>query len=231
MRIGRMTAVLSDAFRSQEPGPGETLPSEGELRDALESIPDDLGWEWARPRLTPLFERANADGIVGDPALHTVTPLGVAVGYGIETGPTFLRVSASMAQRWEASLEQIEAAAFEHLALAVGAVGPRHLQHAVHRGHLARCLPEPGGWASSAILAGEEEVRRIFGGHDQVFTVPTRNMLMAFDANVPAHAVGTVTAMIEDNDPHPLMLDAFVMVDGLLSWTGLAATVGDEPLA
>ena len=226
-----MTAVLSDAFRSQEPTPGTTVPSEAELRRAFESIPEDLNWEWARPRLTPLFERADSDGVPGDPALHTVTPLGVAVGYGIEAGPTFLRVTESMAQRWEANLEQIETAAFEHLARAVRAVGPRQLQHAVHRSHMARCLPEPGGWASSAILAGEEEVRRIFGGHDQVLTVPTRNMILSFDASVPAHAVASVTAMMEDADPHPLLLDAFALVDGRLCWTGLAALAEDELLS
>jgi hypothetical protein len=96
---------------------------------------------------------------------------------------------------------------------------------------MARCLPEPGGWASSAILAGEEEVRRIFGGHDQVFTVPTRNMILSFDASVPAHAVADVTAMMEDADPHPLLLDAFALVDGRLCWTGLASLAEDERLS
>lgn len=71
-----------------------------------------------------------------------------------------------MADRWEANLEQIEAAAFHHLDAAVTRVGARDLQHAVHRGHMMRCLPEPGGWASSVILAGADTVARIFGPQD-----------------------------------------------------------------
>ncbi len=204
------------------------MPSERELRRALASIPDDLNWEWSRPRLTPLFERADAGGVDGDPALHVVTSLGVAVGFGIEIGPTFARVTKSMAERWEANLEQIEAAAFSHLERVVRRLNRNDLQQAVHQDHMLRCLPQPGGWASSVILAGEEEVMRIFGAHDQAFTLPARNQILSFDERVPAHVVADVTAGMEDLDPHPLMLDPFILKGGLLSWQGLAGDAFGE---
>jgi hypothetical protein len=226
---GGRTAIFSEQYRAQRPAPGTVMPTERELRDALGSIPEDFSWDWARLRLTPLFERADG-GVDGDPTINTASSLGVAIGFGVEIGPTFARVTRSMATRWEASTEQIEASAFSHLADVVRGVGSRDLQHAVHKGYMTRCLPQPGGWASSAILAGEDEVRRIFGSHDQVFTTPSRNMILSFDATVPMHAILDMTTLFEDADPHPLLLDPFVLRDGRLSWAGLVLDDGDEPL-
>lgn len=222
MRIGERVARISDQVRNADPTSGTQMPTEDELRNALASIPDDLNWEWAEPRLTPLFERADGGSIPGDPALHAVTPLGVAVGFGIEVGPTFARVTSSMAERWETSLEQIETAAFRHLAATVAGVGSNDIQHVVHHGHLVRCLPEPGGWASSAILAGTNELTRIFGPQDQVFTVPARNMLLSFDASAPNNVIADLTVLLEGSDPHPLMLDPFYLLDGELQWEGVS---------
>ena len=221
IRVGKSTAILSEEFRNQEPIPGTIQPTEADLRRALGAIPDDLSWEWAKARLTPLFERADAGGIDGDPSLHVVTTLGVAIGFGVEVGPTFLRVTKSMADRWEASLEQIEAAAFKHLHDAVRGLSAGDLQHAVHRGHMMRCLPEPAGWASSVILAGADTVARIFGPQDQIFTAPSRSMLISFDASAPLLAIIDVTAGLEELDPHPLMLDAFRLLGARLTWDGV----------
>lgn len=204
------------------------MPTERQIRRALASIPDDITWEWARPRLVPLFERSGAEGTSGDPTINAVAPVGVAIGFGIEIGPMFARVTQSKAERWEASVEQIETAAFEHLDRVTRTLTRRDLQHAVHNGHMLRVLPKPHGWASSVILAGEETLMRIFGGQDQVFTVPARNALLAFDSQVPARVVAEVTIGLEELDPHPLLLDPFVLSDGRLSWEGTAADDEDE---
>lgn len=230
MNVGGRTALVSPEYRAQRPTPGTVIPTERELRRALGSIPDDMSWEWAEPRLTPLFERADASGIDGDPAINAVAELGVAIGFGVEMGPTFVRVTRSMAQRWEASLEQIEAAAFRHLEDIAQRISRKDLQHAVHHGHMMRALPEPGGWASSVILAGEATVARIFGSHDQVFTVPSRNVLLAFDEKVPDHVIADVTTGLEELDPHPLLLDPFVLNAGRLAWTGLAGGLEGEAI-
>jgi hypothetical protein len=133
-----------------------------------------------------------------------------------------------MAERWEAHVEQIEAAAFAHLHDAAGKLSRRNLQYAVHHGHMLHALPEPAGWASSVILAGEETVKRIFGAHDQVFTMPTRNVILSFDASVPAPVIADVTFGLEEMDPHPLRLDPFTLTDGKLTWQGLMASAPDD---
>lgn len=222
-----MSATLSPEFRAQQAAPGVSIPTERELRDALTTIPEDFDWDWARTRLVPLFERGGAEGTTGDAVINALTSLGVGIGFGVEIGPMLARVTKSMAQRWETSVEQIEHVAFANLQRAVADVDRRDLQQAVFNGHMLRALPNPQGWASSVILAGEEAVSRIFGAHDQVFTTPTRNVLVAFDAQVPMRAVMDVTVGLEELDPHPLMLEPFLLRDGRLMWAG---TAGDEEL-
>lgn len=206
---------------------GVVLPSVDEIEAALDTVPEEIGWDWASPRLIPLFERNYVEGIAGDPMVNTVSRLGVGIGFGIDFGPVFGRVTQSMARRWEASVEQIERAAFAHLAEVVADVGPADVQAVVHRGHFFRALGKPGGWASSVILAGEPELIRIFGTRNAIFTVPARNALVAFGGGTPGRAVAEMTLQLESMDPHPLELDPFLMQDGVLSWDGLS---DDAPL-
>src|SRR3970040_654107 len=88
------------------------LPSLEEIDAALSEVPNELSWDWAAKRLVPLFERGYAEGATGDPMVNTVSHLGVGIGFGIGFGPLLARVTLSMAQRWEASVEQLERAAF-----------------------------------------------------------------------------------------------------------------------
>jgi hypothetical protein len=203
------------------------LPSTEEIEAAFSALPDELSWDWAAPRLIPIFERGYGEGVAGDPMVNTVSRLGVGIGFGIDFGPVFGRVTHTMARRWEASLEQIEHAAFEHLARVAATLSRSDLQSVVHRGHFCRALGTPAGWASSIILAGEAELSRIFGVRDGVFTVPARNSLLAFGAGTPARAVAEVTFRFESLDPHPLQLDPFWMEDGVLRWEGLDQEIDD----
>lgn len=212
----------------QESSDGSYTPSLEEVEAALAEVPEELTWDWVAPRLIPLFERGYGEGVSGDPMVNVETRLGVGIGFGIDFGPAFGRVTRSMAQRWEASVEQIEAAAFAHLAEVAASVTRRQVQAVVHQGHLFRALGEPSGWASSLVLAGESELIRIFGARDQLFTVPSRRQLVAFGPGTPARTVGEVTAMLEALDPHPLLMDPFVMLDGSLTWEGVTEEELDD---
>lgn len=229
MRIGNAVATFRPGFGQEELPDGVERPSEDEIRDALAAIPPDMNWEWARPRLVPLFEQGYAEGTTGDPMINTVSALGVGIGFGIDIGAGLARVTRSLAQRWEVSVEQLESAAFAHLAGVAASVTPRDLQPVVLRGHMVRALGEPQGWASSMVLAGEEELTRIFGPQDQVFTTPARNSLFAFDATTPPRAIAEITIQFEALDPHPLEMDPFVLAGGTLSWDGLRAELEDVP--
>lgn len=220
MRVGNAVATFRPGFGEEEVPDGVERPSEDEIRDALAGLPAEMTWDWARPRLVPLFERGYAEGVAGDPMINTVTALGVGIGFGIDLGPMLARVTRSLAERWEVSVEQLETAAFSHLAEVASTVTGRDLQPVVHQGHFYRALGVPHGWASSMVLAGEEELTRIFGPQDQVFTAPARNSLFAFDASTPSRAIAEITIQFEALDPHPLEMDPFVLLDGTLSWDG-----------
>lgn len=227
MKIGKKTAILSPELRGRQASAGTTIPDERELRAALGSIPDEIDWEWARPRIVPLFERGGAEGTASDPMINAVTSLGVGIGFGIDLGMMFARVTKSMGERWEASVEQIERVAFENLAKAVATLDRRDLQRAVFNGHVLHALPNPPGWASSVILAGEAEIMRIFGDHDQVFTTPARPALLSFDARTPKRAIVDATLAFEEMDDHPLLIDPFVLEGGRLSWSGFFEDEGE----
>lgn len=216
----RTMTFVSDA--EDEAHDGGAMPSMDEVDAALEQVPEDLSWDWASRRLIPLFERGYAEGVSGDPMVNSVTRLGVGVGYGIDFGPCIGRLTRSMAQRWEASVEQIEHAAFAHLAEVTAGVGGADLQSVVHQGHFFRVLGKPEGWASSVVLAGDRELVRIFGVRDAVFTAPARHCLVAFGPGTPARVVAELTVQLESMDPHPLVLDPFILEDGSLRWDGLA---------
>lgn len=210
------------------PDDGIELPSMDEIETALRQIPEDIDWEWASPRLIPLFERGYGEGVPGDPMVNVTSHLGVGIGFGIDFGPMVGRVTTSMARRWEASVEQIERAAFSHLAEVVGDVWPADVQTVVVQGHLFRALTKPAGWASSVILAHEAELTRIFGVRDACFLVPARNTLIMFGPGTPARVVADIGIQLESMDPNPLGVDPFVMRDGVLRWEGL---LDDGPLS
>jgi hypothetical protein len=213
----RTMTFLPDA---EEPD-NATYPSQEEIEAALSDAPADLTWDWASLRLIPLFERGYGEGFTGDQMVNTVSHLGVGIGFGIDFGPMLGRVTQSMARRWEASLEQVEHAAFTHLAEAAASISRGDLQSVVHRGHFFRVLSTNGGWASSLILTDGEHLIRIFGTHDAIFTAPARNALLAFGPGTPERAVAEVTFNLESMDPNPLQLDPFVMEDGVIRWHGL----------
>ncbi|HEX2767079.1 MAG TPA: hypothetical protein VHR55_10655 [Candidatus Limnocylindria bacterium] len=206
---------------------GAQYPSPEEIDAALAGVPEELTWDWASSRLIPVFERGYTEGFPGDPMVNSISHLGIGIGYGIDFGPCIGRVTRSMAERWEASIEQIEHASFAHLAEVVAGLGRGDLQSVVHQGHFFRVLGRPEGWASSVVLAGDAELIRIFGVRDAVFTVPARNCLLAFGPGTPTRAIAEITVQSEAMDPHPLALDPFIMVDGRLHWEGLAE---DEPI-
>ena len=209
------------------PEDGMVVPSLAEIEAALAQVPDELSWDWVRSRLVPIFERGYAEGVPGDPMVNSLTPLGVGIGFGIDLGPALGRVTSSMARRWEASVEQIERAAFAHLADLVARIGPGDVQTVVAGGHFFRAIGEPAGFASSVVLAGETELMRIFGTRDATLIAPARHSLICFGPAIPSRVIAEIAVTLEADEPHPLMLDPFLLEDGRLTWDGLA---DEEPM-
>lgn len=218
--VGDRTVTFGRYLTGEVPlDPRVRLPGRKELRRAIEAVPERMDWDWARDRLVPVFERPGFEPIPSDPRLLTVVPPAVTIGFGIDLGPALAKVSERLCDQWECSLEQIQAVAFENLRRPTGTLDGKAVERANFGGHLIRVMRLPDG-CSSSILLVQDELMRIFGDQDQVFTAPARSLLLSFPMTTPARVVGEITVDLEEMDPHPLLMDPFVLQEGTLVWEG-----------
>jgi hypothetical protein len=181
-------------------------------------MPKPVPWEWARPRLMPLLAQPCID-MPGEERIRVVGRPGCAVEFGIDLGGHFPIVDRIVAERWECSVEQLHDTAIENLARRVGAIPLIAVQHAVRSGRAFRMLRSPAGCASSVLLV-PDQVRRLFGGQDQVLAAPGRHTLLSFPMDAPTLAVAEIVVEMERSELAPLFLDPFALCDGEVIWEG-----------
>ena len=86
---------------------------------------------------------------------------------------------------------------------------------------IVRALATPEGCATSVLLV-PDALRRIFGDGDQIFTAPSRGLLLAFPIETPTESIDLLTEEAQRLDPHPLLLAPFRLSTGRLTWDGVA---------
>ena len=192
------------------------LKADRAFRRAAARMPKPVPWEWAKPRLMPLLAQPCFDE-PGEERIRTVAPVGCALEFGIDLGGHFPIVDRIVTERWECTVEQLQAAAMANLERRVGAIPTSAVQHAVMSGRAFRLLRSPAGCASSILLV-PDQLRRLLGGHDQVLAAPGRHTLLSFPASAPVHTTAEITVDIEQGELAPLFLDPFLLCDGELTW-------------
>jgi hypothetical protein len=185
---------------------------------AARRLPKPVPWEWARPRLVPLLAGPMIDP-EGDSLIRSVMDPGVAVVFGIDLGKAFPFVDETVARRWECSVDQIQEVATANLRRRTARLAPTVVRTATLSGHRIRLIQDRPAWASSILLV-EDEVRRLFGNHDQLFAAPQRNTLLNFQPDIPERIAGEIVVDFEMGAACPLMLDPFMLEDGRLRWGG-----------
>lgn len=186
------------------------------FRRAASKMPKPVSWDWAKPRLMPLLAQPCID-LPGEERIRTVAELGCAIEFGIDLGGHFPIVDRVVAERWECTVAQLLDAAMGNLARRVGAVPVTAVQHAVMSGRSFRMLQSPAGCASSALLV-PDQIKRLFGTHDQLLAAPGRHTLMSFPADAPTLAVAEIVIDVEQSELAPLFLAPFGMWDGEIIW-------------
>jgi hypothetical protein len=194
------------------------IKDDRDFRRAASRMPKPVSWDWARPRLMPLLAQPCID-MPGEERIRTVAPVGCAIEFGIDLGGHFPIVDRVVAERWECSVEQLWATALENLAKRASIVQPSVVQHAVMSGRAFRMLQAPAGCASSLLLV-PDQVKRLFGDHDQVLAAPGRHTLLSFPLDAPTLGIGEIVVDIEQGELTPLFLDPFAMYDGEVIWEG-----------
>jgi hypothetical protein len=192
------------------------------FRRAANKMPKPVPWDWAKPRLMPLLAQPCID-LPGEERIRVVGRPGCAVEFGIDLGGHFPIVDRVVAERWECSVEQLRDAAMENLARRAGAIAPTAVQHAVMSGRAFRVLQSPAGCASSVLLVSDQ-VKRLFGGQDQVLAAPGRHTLLSFPIDAPTLALAEIVVDWEQRELAPLFLDPFGLCDGEVIWEGNATT-------
>jgi hypothetical protein len=188
------------------------------FRRAASKMPKPVPWEWARPRLMPLLAQPCID-LPGEERIRVIGRPGCAVEFGIDLGGHFPIVDRIVAERWECSIEQLQVAAMANLDRRVAAIQPSAVQHAVMSGRAFRMLQGPVGCASSVLLV-PEQVKRLFGGDDQVLAAPGRHTLMSFPMDAPTLGIAEIVVDMEQQELLPLFMDPFALVDGEVIWEG-----------
>jgi hypothetical protein len=196
----------------------DLLREERRVRCAAKRMPKPLPWDWARPRLIPLL----AGPYLGPDLVTVVAKPGCAINFGVEISGTYVLVDAPTAERWEASEAQLGAVSEMNLDRRAAQVQRESVIRGTLAGRIVRLL-DSVPWATSLVLS-PDNLRRLFGSHDQVFGTPKRGTLMSFSIDTPTNVIAHLVIEHEANAAWPLMLDPFLLVDGELLWQD----VGDD---
>ncbi len=196
---------------------GALVREQRSLHRATREMPRPIPWEWARPRLLPLLAGPRLDPR-GEELVRTVMDPGCAVVFGLELGRAFALVDAPVAERWECTAEQIRDVALANLQGRAAALGPEAVTSGTLSGRIVR-ISRATPWTSSLVLVADELIR-LFGSHDQLIAAPGSATLISFEADTPPPVIADIVVDFEMNDPHPLLIDPFALVDGRLVWPG-----------
>jgi len=81
-------------------------PSRAEVRAAIETLPEDLGWDQMAARLRPMFVRRRPMPPGAERPLIFSVPVGVKVALGVDIGPAFLYVGPNVLEKWPVSADE-----------------------------------------------------------------------------------------------------------------------------
>jgi hypothetical protein len=189
---------------------------------AMGGLPPDLDWEVMAPNVIPILPRRRPmPAAAGEPFRVTLPP-GIPTGFGIDIGPAFLVVGASLIEGWPIGPADLVATGLGNLRSRMRGVRPRDLVRQEMDGIPVRVLQSGVGCASALVLA-PDELERIFGAEPQCLIAPMRDLLISLPADTDRSFVTWLNEEFSEMDPNGLALDAFVLEDGTLRYEALRA--------
>src|SRR3954462_9696898 len=127
--------------------------SDPRLLRALRKVDaDGFSWEAVADDILPVFERARQFSFKVDPPALTALPPGVSVGFGIDAGPAFMRVSTTHLAAWNIDLQTLGTRALANLGERVGRVEAGDLRLGQIDGIPVDLFESGDGWASTTVL-------------------------------------------------------------------------------
>jgi len=170
-------------------------------------------WDTVADDILPMFERARPFSFNVDPPALTALPPGVSVGFGIDAGPAFMRVSTTHLASWKVDLETLATRALANLRERARRLDGRDVRLGQIDGIPVDLFESGDGWASTAVLL-PDAVDRLFGPGPNLFIAPWRDLLIRLPAEVDLAFATWLAEELESEDPNALRLEAFEWRDG-----------------
>src|SRR4051812_26645282 len=170
-------------------------------------------WEAVADDVLPVFERARPFSFKVDPPALTALPPGVSVGFGIDAGPAFMRVSTAHLATWNVDIEALATRALANLRERARRLDARDVRLGQIDGIAVDLFESGDGWASTAVLL-PDAMGRLFGSGPNLFIAPWRDLLIRLPAEVDLAFATWLTEELESEDPNALRLEGFEWRDG-----------------
>ena len=204
---------------------GSGPPARGDeavLRGLIDRM-DDRGFEWddVVDDVMPIFERARPFSFEVDPPARTIVPPGVTIGFGVDLGLAFARVSVVHLTGWPVDMSSLTERAIKNLRKRARQAIDYDLVSEPIGGVQTTAFQSRDGWASTVVLV-PEAVERLFGREPALFIAPSRDLLVRLPIDVDLEFATWLTEEFEAADPNALRLEAFEWQDGLIRCRPLA---------
>src|SRR6188768_707284 len=213
-RRGRKTG--SDTQLAVSYGNGIVGPSRGQVRSAMESLPDELTWEGLADDLRPVFVRRRPLPPGVERPLTTMMPPGVEVALGVDIGPAFMYVGSGMLASWSVAFDHAFERAMDNLRNEVAAERYLEMEYETLEDVPFWWYQSNGGLASGLLLL-ETELAQRYGPEPRLLIAPMRNLLLAAPFDADRELVTWLRDEISHEDPNGLDLPIFALLDGKLS--------------
>jgi hypothetical protein len=190
---------------------------------ALLSRIDGRGFDWddVEGDILPIFERARPFSDEVDTPVQAIVPPGVTVGFGVDLGLAFARVSVTHLADWPVDLSGLIDRALRNLWRRVRRATDYDLVEEPIGGVPAIAFQSRDGWASTVVLL-PEATGRLFGRDPALFIAPSRDLLVRLPVDVDLEFATWLTEEFEAADPNALRLEAFEWRDGSMRCRPLA---------
>src|SRR4051794_14170848 len=125
-------------------------PDAGLLRGLIDRMEDrGFGWDDVQDDVMPIFERARPFSLEVDRPARTSVPPGVTIGFGVDLGLAFARVSVVHLAGWPVDIGGLTDRALRNLRKRGRHAPDYDLVGEAGCGVPARAFPSRGGWGGS----------------------------------------------------------------------------------
>lgn len=202
------------------------VPTAEAVAEALATVPDDAPWTWAALRVLPVI-RGDRLQVIEDVELEKMgfrptsafprveMDPGIDVTVAIDVDVATMAVDQQMLDRWDMTIERVASVALGNLRREVGTWSGTIYTDASYEDIPIRGLEGWPAWATSLLLL-PDELKRLFGDHDQLFIAPYQCCLLSLPIDVDRDVAADIVDLYGLFNPRSLLIGvpAFVLREG-----------------